>query len=303
LIYFILVIANVNGFSQYLPVNREAEKWEIYSKDAGYAQVPPGSPYPMIPEDHPRAYAEKVKTGRILREYQLVYITSGTGWFEDEANGRRDIAAGDIFILFPGIKHAYSPYRETGWQEYWVGFAGKHAERLRANGLFAPRTRFTISGSIRISWPTMSRSFSSAASRHRAFRCCSVPWCSSCSPTCTSARSVRTPAIRTASWYRPPDRSCSCTWEDGIEVESLANEIGVQYPYLLQIFQQYTGLTPYQYYLQLRIHRSQELLQHDEMSIKEVAAQMSFDNQYYFSRLFKKKTGMTPSEWKKGLES
>jgi AraC-like DNA-binding protein len=303
LIYFILVIANVNGFSQYLPVNREAEKWEIYSKDAGYAQVPPGSPYPMIPEDHPRAYAEKVKTGRILREYQLVYITSGTGWFEDEANGRRDIAAGDIFILFPGIKHAYSPYRETGWQEYWVGFAGKHAERLRANGLFAPSHpiyHIGINTNIMADYEQIVQLCRQQTPGFQVLLGAMVLQLLAHLHVCKISSNT---SHQTASWYRPPDRSCSCTWKTESKWKASRTKIGVQYPYLLQIFQQYTGLTPYQYYLQLRIHRSQELLQHDEMSIKEVAAQMSFDNQYYFSRLFKKKTGMTPSEWKKGLES
>lgn len=303
MIYFILVIANVNGFSQYLPVNREAEKWEIYSKDAGYAQVPPGSPYPMIPEDHPRAYAEKVKTGRILREYQLVYITSGTGWFEDEANGRRDIAAGDIFILFPGIKHAYSPYRETGWQEYWVGFAGKHAERLRANGLFAPSHpiyHIGINTNIMADYEQIVQLCRQQTPGFQVLLGAMVLQLLAHLHVCKISSNT---SHQDSELVQAARSIMQLHVEDGIEVESLANEIGVQYPYLLQIFQQYTGLTPYQYYLQLRIHRSQELLQHDEMSIKEVAAQMSFDNQYYFSRLFKKKTGMTPSEWKKGLES
>ncbi len=88
--------------------------------------------------------------------------------------------------------------------------------------------------------------------------------------------------------------------EEGIEVEQIARELGVGYTHLLEIFRQYTGLTPYQYYLQLRVHRAKEMLQSPDLSIKEVSGRMNFENQYYFSRFFKKKTGYTPSEWKAG---
>ena len=63
-------------------------------------------------------------------------------------------------------------------------------------------------------------------------------------------------------------------------------------------FRRYTGLTPYQYFLQLRIHRAKELLSDPDVQVKEVAARLRFDNQYYFARLFKKKTGVTPSAWR-----
>ena len=86
--------------------------------------------------------------------------------------------------------------------------------------------------------------------------------------------------------------------DEGIEVEDIAAEIGMTYQRLLDLFRDYTGLTPYQYFLQLRIHRSKELLMDRSLSIKEVATRMNFDNQYYFSRLFRKKAGMSPSEWR-----
>ncbi|MEE8440151.1 MAG: AraC family ligand binding domain-containing protein, partial [Spirochaetia bacterium] len=119
-----------NAFSRYLPVNAEALLWEIYCVDAGYTLVPPGAAYPPAPRDHPREYAATVTTGRVLREFQIVYITAGSGWFKDEHAARRPVVAGDIFMLFPGVRHAYSSNVETGWQEYWVGFSGEHAHRL-----------------------------------------------------------------------------------------------------------------------------------------------------------------------------
>jgi AraC-like DNA-binding protein len=87
--------------------------------------------------------------------------------------------------------------------------------------------------------------------------------------------------------------------DEGLSMDEIVARVGVGYTRALGIFRQYTGLTPYQYYLQLRMHRARELLRRPGVTVKEVAVQMNFENQYYFSRLFKKKTGLTPTEWQR----
>ena len=62
-------------------------------------------------------------------------------------------------------------------------------------------------------------------------------------------------------------------------------------------------MTPYQYYIQLKIHKAESLLEQENITVKEAAHRMGFDDQYYFSRLFKNKTGVSPSEWKKFVSS
>ncbi len=58
-----------------------------------------------------------------------------------------------------------------------------------------------------------------------------------------------------------------------------------------------SGVSPYQYFLHLKINRAKDLIAEGEYSIKEIAYMLSFENQYYFSRLFKSKTGVPPSQW------
>ena len=65
-------------------------------------------------------------------------------------------------------------------------------------------------------------------------------------------------------------------------------------------FKEHTGLTPYQYYLQFRIQRAKEMLWDTKLSLKEIAASLQFENSCHFSKLFKKKTGMLPSQWRHG---
>jgi AraC-like DNA-binding protein len=61
----------------------------------------------------------------------------------------------------------------------------------------------------------------------------------------------------------------------------------------------FTGISPRQYFLQLKVMRARELLITTDQSIKEISYQLGFDSIYYFSRFFKQKTGMSPSEFRK----
>ena len=62
---------------------------------------------------HPEKYNFKPQTGRILNEYQLVYITKGSGYFSSQSCKSQKINAGTMILLFPGEWHSYYPDRET----------------------------------------------------------------------------------------------------------------------------------------------------------------------------------------------
>ncbi len=292
------VVEKKNSFSRYLPVNPEALRWEIHCNDAGYSHVPPGATYPLVPEDHPRDFAETVVTGRVLTEFQVVLITAGRGVFECDGYPATEIHAGDVMILFPGVRHAYHPVRETGWHEYWVGFSGEHAFRLWHNGLFSPvRAVHRIGLSAEL-----------LADFEQIIRLCrqQTPGFQVRLGALVLQLLAHIHAIETSSRTSLEDSELvyrarqimQSHVETGITVEEIAAEIGVNYTRLLEFFRQYTGLTPYQYFLQMRVHRAKELLQDQKLSIKEIAARLTFENQYYFSRLFRRKTGMTPTQWR-----
>jgi len=95
---------------------------------------------PIPPGGHPKNYNFDWRRGRVLVDHQIVYISSGRGWFESRGVGRRRIESGDAFVLFPGVWHRYAPDRKTGWDEHWVGFDGETARRrLVHNCFFSPR--------------------------------------------------------------------------------------------------------------------------------------------------------------------
>jgi AraC-like DNA-binding protein len=89
--------------------------------------------------------------------------------------------------------------------------------------------------------------------------------------------------------------------EDILSLSDVSEELGLSPSRFNEIFKTYTAMTPYQYFIQLKIHRAERLLEEEGASVKEVAFSLGFEDQHYFSRLFKNKTGIAPSEWKKYL--
>ena len=78
----------------------------------------------------------------------------------------------------------------------------------------------------------------------------------------------------------------------------LAQELGVSYSWFRHTFTAHTGLSPHQYLLELRLVRARSLLAETEFSIKEIAMQTGFEDEFYFSRLFRQKLNLTPSQWR-----
>src|SRR5436190_108803 len=70
----------VHTFFRYFPVSDRDRRFGLYLTTAGESRIPPGFAYP--PAGHPGAYQFDWKKGRVLREYQIVYISSGQGRLE-----------------------------------------------------------------------------------------------------------------------------------------------------------------------------------------------------------------------------
>lgn len=85
-------------------------------------------------------------------------------------------------------------------------------------------------------------------------------------------------------------------YSDSITLSALSEICGISEQRLIRLFKQETGSTPLQYINDYRLSHAQMIIRNNtELSISEVAYEAGFDNPNYFSRLFQKKTGRTPS--------
>jgi len=90
-------------------------------------------------------------------------------------------------------------------------------------------------------------------------------------------------------------------YQKTISIEDYASENHMSVSWFIRNFKEYTGSTPAQYLLSLRISNAQTLLETTSYNITEIASIVGYDNPLYFSRLFKKQSGMSPSEFRNQL--
>ena len=87
-----------------------------------------------------------------------------------------------------------------------------------------------------------------------------------------------------------------------ITIQDLALQLGIERRRFAYLFERDTGLTPIHYLTEIRIRRAKELLRSGN-TVAEVAEKVGYIDNFYFSRVFKKQTGMSPTEFKKLYEN
>ena len=83
-----------------------------------------------------------------------------------------------------------------------------------------------------------------------------------------------------------------------IKIDILAEIVYLSRDHLIRLFKKETGLTPIQYISIKKMEKAQLLLVSGNMSIKEIAIMLSYEDHSYFNRLFKKITGKTPQDYR-----
>lgn len=286
------------SFYQYFPVSRRDKNWGLYITTVGEARVPPHTPYP--PPGHPKGYVLNWQQGRVLKEFQMLYISSGRGTFESKANSSANIESGHAFLVFPGVWHRYSPDLETGWHEYWIGFDGELARRWLQHEFISPKnpvvrihaenivlaTFSRVMQVIRVSSPALQQILAGATHNLLGL----VYSAQQAQPVAPS----QNPHVMELAIAR-----IQSEFKRDLNLEVLAQELGVSYSWFRHAFAAHTGLSPHQYLLELRLVHARNLLADTEFSIKEIAAQTGFEDELYFSRLFRQKLNITPSQWRR----
>ena len=71
--------------------------------------------------------------------------------------------------------------------------------------------------------------------------------------------------------------------------------------YFLKKFKEVTAKSPMQYILGIRINNAVSLLESTDYNVTEISTIIGYDNPLYFSRIFKKQKGVSPSDYRKQL--
>jgi AraC-like DNA-binding protein len=287
-------IAAGDNFFTYFDEPEDSETF-LHVTTVGKVSIGPGETYPYRRKDHPEKFVMNMEQGRVLDEFQFLYISKGSGRLRS-FEGEFILRPGSLIVLVPGEKHRYAPDRETGWTEHWIGFAGTIPLRWIEKGrLERTITVHSILNQREALFP-FEEALDFAKNRSKALQ----PFLVSCVVRIFACISEDRYIKADSRVYDIIEQSKSI-FEKSIyhpmDMDELTKILNINYQTLLDQFREKMGLTPYQYFLQLKINKAKELLLVGTLSIKEISYKLSFDSPYYFSRLFKRKTGVSPSQW------
>ena len=285
---------------KYLIHGAEDDSWGLFITVAGTASVTPYSTYP--PEKHPTEYHFAWSNGRVLHEYQLNYITEGEGILETR-QATYPVKAGSVIVLKPNQWHRYKPTPRTGWKEHYVGFNGLFADTIfSANSLFSENALIQIGyheDLLHLIQDVVTHALTEKPGYHQI-----------CSGLIVQMLgyiySVKKNKITSSKLENAVQKACLLLRENvdkNLNIEALSTELDISYSLFRKTFKNYTGMSPVQYHLSLKIQQAKYLLTNTDLSVKEIAINLGFCSVYYFSKLFKEKTQRNPSAYHRSKNS
>ena len=295
---------SLTNYYKYLPVSREDENWGLCVLNAGCSRILPNETYPSA--GHPSHHNFDWAQGRILHdEYQVIYITRGRGKFESEQSGLVPVRAGMAILLFPGVWHRFMPDPDSGWDEYWVGFHGRVLDQLMDGAYFPPHQAVCTIGINEELLLTFERILEQTRHEKPGYQ----PLISGAVLYMLGQLYAQTKRVSFPSTDHIEDIVGKAIIlfreqvEQNISAESIAQQLQVGYSWFRKVFKTYTGIAPGQYLIQLKVEKAKALLMDQDKSIKQIAFALHFDSGFYFSRLFKLKTGLSPEKYREGMRT
>lgn len=284
--------------SKYLVANDRDAQWGLVVNTVGYDEVEPDEAYPT--KGHGDGYYFDVERGRVLDEYQMLYLVEGEGIFSSEHVKNVHIKAGDLFLLFPGEWHTYHPLPGKQWKSYWIGYKGRNIDdRMRYNFFSLEKPVYHVGFSSDIVY--LYNSAIKAAKEEAAY---SQQILAGIVNNLLGHMYAleRNMKLNRRGGYVDMISKARLRIRDGVEskitVQEIAAELGSSYSNFRKLFKEYTGISPALYQQDLRLQRAKELLSTTDISIKEIAYRLNFDSPDYFSSKFKVKIGCKPSEYR-----
>lgn len=291
----------MKDFFKYLNPSQEDKDWGLFLNCAGKTEIEPGVAYP--PVSHPSGYYFNFDQGRILNEYQINYITRGEGIYENRS-GKFIVKPGSLMFTKPGRWHRYRPVTDTGWIENYVGFSGHIAEHIFGRPWFTSKNAVVNVGFNEEIIDSYYKIFNYVTEEKPGHQQVASGMLMKMLGFIVSIDKQK---VFSGKRIEKIIQNACFKIRENVESEiifqTFAEENNIGYSYFRKMFKKYTGVPPVQYHLDLKILRAKEMLLQTDKSVKEISFALGFQSIYYFSRIFKNKQGVSPSEIRKAVKA
>jgi AraC-like DNA-binding protein len=238
-------------------------------------------------------------------EHILIFCTAGEGWVD--LNGvRHPISMNQVVFIGQNVPHSYGSSEHDPWSIRWAHFVGIEGTyylsqvpaddyrllideqcQLRIEQLFQQCYHVLMEGFV------LNRLIHAAKILHHLLS------------ELFYNNPAFSPYLRTNRFrsIEPTLRYLRQNIDKPLTLEEMAGNAGLSKSHFSRIFKDQTGYSPVDYFIHLKVQRALSQLVLTEMSVREIAEMVGYEDPYYFSRLFKKVAGVSPTTSRQTLRS
>jgi AraC family transcriptional regulator of arabinose operon len=241
------------------------------------------------------------KKGR--RDYQILYVASGKAhfWF----NGIEEIVDSGHMVLYkPKEVQKYVYYVEDHPEVFWIHFTGYDVKNILEYHGISLNQHVFYSGTL----PEYKMLFRKII---RELQQCEYGYEDYIASSFNNILLLVSRQQQNGENYTvtiPEEIEMAVSYfnenyNTKISVAQYAESLHISTNWFIRNFKQHMKMSPAQYLLSLRMVNAQSLLENTDYSVGEIAEIVGYDNQLYFSRVFKKEYGISPAQYRKRAEN
>lgn len=250
------------------------------------------STHPRLPTYRPR--------GRL--DFQLLYVFAGAVHFHfDHAENETVVTAGNMVIYRPKEFQKYEYYADDKTEVYWVHFTGGNVKNiLRSYGISDDMRVFYVGTSLE--YERIFKRMITELQRCQADYEEMLTMLLRHLLILIHRQLTKQHVLKNEYLDSEMDLAAQYfndNYNTDIRVEDYAASRSMSVSWFIRNFKAYTGSTPLQYLVSIRIANAQALLETTTYTVTEIGRIVGYDNPLYFSRIFHKQNGVSPSEYRK----
>lgn len=224
----------------------------------------------------------------------IEYIYSGTGTLQVE-NSEYHPSEGDVYILTEKSRHAYYPDKKDPWTKIYINLRGTAvAAMVQAFGLHK-KVVYRNCRDLRFIFEEIFEVVKKDIEVEQVMEQCSMLVMKLLLRLCRHEMLEDDVPNEVQTVKRFIDNN----YRKNLTMDEIAASVYRSNDYVKKQFKQYYGVTPYAYYLDVKVTHAKYLLRRTNLSIKQIADRLGYKSDRYFSKRFREITGETATQFRK----